>query len=51
MGLSEETDAVIIVVSEERGDLSLVYRSKFLQGFNRDDLLLKIKEMMLLRDK
>ncbi|MFA5116567.1 MAG: diadenylate cyclase CdaA [Candidatus Omnitrophota bacterium] len=51
IGLSEETDAVIIVVSEERGDLSLVYRSKFLQGFTRDDLLLKIKEMMLLRDK
>ena len=51
IGLSEETDAVIIVVSEERGDLSLVYRSKFLQGFAKEDLLAKIKELMSLKGK
>ncbi len=49
IGLSEETDAVIVVVSEDRGDLSLVYRGKFLQGFTKDELLAKIKELMALK--
>jgi len=43
LGLSEETDAVVIIVSEERQDISLVYRGKFYKDLNREELLARIK--------
>lgn len=46
LGLSEETDAIIVVVSEERGDISLVYRGRLYRDLGRQDLLLKIKEFL-----
>lgn len=46
LGLSEETDAVVIIVSEERKDVSLVYRGQLHKDLNRQDLLLKIKEII-----
>ena len=46
LGLSEETDAIIIIVSEERHDISLVYRSEMRQNMNKEDLLFRIKELM-----
>ena len=46
LGLSEETDAIIIVVSEERSDISLVYRAKLYKDLNREDLFSKIKEFL-----
>ena len=46
IGLSEETDAVVIVVSEERQDISLVYEGRLLQGIKCDDLLIKVKQLM-----
>ena len=46
IGLSKETDAVVIVVSEERRDVSLSYEGRLLQGINRDDLLIKVKQLM-----
>ncbi len=49
IGLSEETDAIIIVVSEERQDMSLVYRGKLYKDLSRDDLLNKIKEIIKLK--
>jgi diadenylate cyclase len=45
IGLSEETDALVIVVSEERGDISLAYRGSLYQGYKKEELLLKIKEI------
>lgn len=49
LGLSEETDAIIIIVSEERHDISLVYRGKLRKDFNQEGLISEIKELMKLK--
>lgn len=49
LGLSEETDAVIVVVSEERQDISLVYQGKLYNDLTQDDLFLKAKEIIRTR--
>jgi diadenylate cyclase len=46
LGLSEETDAIIIVASEERQDISIVYRGKLSKGLNREEVIAKTKELM-----
>ncbi len=46
LGLSEETDAVLIVVSEERSDISIIYRKKFYRDLGGGQLELKIKELL-----
>ncbi len=46
IGLSRETDAVVIVVSEERQDVSLAYGGRLLQGVKHDELLFKVKQLM-----
>lgn len=45
LGLSEEADAIIIIISEERGDISLVYRGKLYKDLSKEDLVLNIKEI------
>lgn len=50
IGLSEETDAIIIIVSEERRDLSLVYRGKLYKDLSQEELLLKTKEIFKLKE-
>ncbi|MCM8796643.1 MAG: diadenylate cyclase CdaA [Candidatus Omnitrophica bacterium] len=47
LGLSEETDAVIVVVSEERQDISLVYGGKLYKDIGREELFGRIKEIMV----
>jgi diadenylate cyclase len=49
LGLSEETDAVVIVVSEERQDISLVYRGKLYKDLSQEDLVSRIKGIMRLK--
>jgi diadenylate cyclase len=46
LGLSEETDAVMIIVSEERRDVSLVYKARMYRDLSREDLTEKIKELL-----
>ncbi len=46
LGLSEETDAIIIIVSEERQDVSLVFREKLYKDLTAEDLFFKIKEII-----
>lgn len=47
LGLSEETDALLIVVSEERRDISIIYRKKFYRDLGGLGLETKIKELLL----
>ncbi|MFH0762600.1 MAG: DNA integrity scanning protein DisA nucleotide-binding domain protein, partial [Candidatus Omnitrophota bacterium] len=49
LGLSEETDAIVIVVSEERQDVSLVYRGQFYRDLNKEELFSKVKEIIKLK--
>ena len=46
LGLSEETDAILIVVSEERRDMSIIYRRKFYKDLGVIQLETKIKEIL-----
>jgi len=46
LGLSEETDAILIIVSEERRDVSIIYRKKFYKDLGILDLESKIKELI-----
>ena len=48
LGLSEETDAIVIVVSEERQDIAVVYRGQIHQNLNPDQLFTELKEMIAL---
>lgn len=48
LGLSEETDALIIILSEERQDMSLVHKAKMYRDLSREELLSKIKEIIKL---
>src|SRR3990167_7326662 len=51
LGLSEETDAIVIIISEERQDMSLVYRNRLYKDLSREDMFLKIKEVIKLQNK
>jgi len=46
LGLSEETDAILIIVSEERRDISMIYRKKFYKDLGSEELGSKIKELI-----
>jgi len=46
LGLSEETDALIIVVSEERQDMSLVFNGRLYKDLSKDAMSAKIKETL-----
>ena len=46
LGLSEETDAILIVVSEERRDISIIYQRKFYKDLDVLQLEAKIKELL-----
>jgi len=50
IGLSEETDALIVIVSEERRDISLVYRGKLYKDLSAEALFLKAKEIFKLKE-
>jgi diadenylate cyclase len=46
LGLSEETDALIIIVSEERQDISLVYKERLYKDLSQQELQNKIAEFI-----
>ncbi len=45
LGLSEETDAILIVISEERQDVSIIYGNKFYKDLGGVELESKITEL------
>lgn len=49
LGLSDETDAIIIIVSEERQDISLVYERKLIRDLGLEQLLSEIKRIIKLK--
>lgn len=50
IGLTEETDALVVVVSEETGTISVAYRGKLKRGLDLDQLR-RILTTILLRDR
>lgn len=51
VGLSEVTDAYVIIVSEETGALSLAHNGKLMRDLSEDDILLKLKFNADIRNK
>jgi len=49
IALTQETDAIVVVVSEERRDISLAYDGKLFPGMKREDVLLKVKQLIRLK--
>ena len=43
IGLAEQTDAIVVVVSEETGDLSLCYNGKLLRDLDLNQFSEKLK--------
>ncbi len=46
LGLSEETDAIIVVISEERQDIALVYQGKMYKDLSTKELSEKIEQLI-----
>jgi diadenylate cyclase len=49
LGLSEETDAIVLIVSEERQDISLVYRGRLYKDLGKEDSITRIKEFLKIK--
>ena len=43
IGLTEQTDAIVVVASEETGDISLCYNGKLLRDLDLNQLSEKLK--------
>jgi diadenylate cyclase len=48
IGLSEETDAVVLVVSEQTGQLSLAVGGHLISGLSKDEMSHRLKEFLVL---
>ena len=46
VGITEETDAVVIVVSEETGTISVVLRGEMVQGLDAPRLRVALREIL-----
>jgi len=50
LGLSEETDAILVIVSEERQDISFVYNKRLYRDLNKKEMFAKIKDFLRNKD-
>ncbi|MFN3603482.1 MAG: diadenylate cyclase CdaA [Leptonema sp. (in: bacteria)] len=46
MGMAEETDAIVIVTSEETGEVSLMYKGQMFSPIKKEELKAKILDLM-----
>lgn len=46
LGLSEEVDAMVLVISEERQDISLIFQGKMFRDLSKEELIDKIKDLL-----
>ncbi len=46
LGLSEHTDAVIVLVSEETSDVNIAYQGKFIHAHNEEHFMNLLKELL-----
>lgn len=51
IGLTEETDALAVVVSEERGEVSLSLNGRLLRGLSTDELRARLQHLILRRHR
>ena len=51
LGLTEQTDAVVVVVSEETGDISVAEDGRFIPIVNRERLINILKNIVLVQSK
>lgn len=51
IGLSEETDALAVIVSEERGEISLALNGRMLRGLSNDELRARLQHLILRRHR
>jgi diadenylate cyclase len=51
IGLSEETDAVVVVVSEETGSISHAYKGQLVRGVSLEQLRAFLTQILVLREK
>jgi diadenylate cyclase len=49
IGLTEETDALAVVISEERGEISLARQGRLFRGLTPDDLRSRLRALLLHR--
>lgn len=49
IGITEETDAIVLVVSEESGKISIAHKGRIVRGFSADELASQLK-MLLFED-
>lgn len=47
LGISEQSDAVVLIVSEETGVISLAINGILLRDFTRDSLIAKLEELLI----
>lgn len=51
IGMSEESDAVVVVVSEETGNISIALNGMLTRDYSRDALYNRLVELIIVRDK